>query len=149
MLIPRVKRTFPKAELVVVPDYRTPPDFTKIHAAIWTLVQAEALAAAHPNLAAVEPSDSGDPYLFAYVMPQCADEFANFVNYWLAIKRADGFEKSQNAYWIQRLPRNDPQPRWSILRDVLGVGRQKMGGGRAAVADSVWRCGPQCAVGSG
>jgi ABC-type amino acid transport substrate-binding protein len=123
VLIPRVKRTFPNAELVVVPDYRTPPDFTKIDAAIWTLVQAEALAAAHPDLAAVEPSDSGDPYLFAYLMPQGSEEFANFVNYWLAIKRADGFEKSQNAYWIQRLPRHDPEPRWSILRDVLGVGK--------------------------
>jgi proton glutamate symport protein len=123
VLIPRVKRTFPNAELVVVPDYNTPPDFTKIDAAIWTLEQAEALVAAYPSLAAVEPEDSGDPYLFAYLMPQGSDEFANFVNYWLAIKRADGFEKSQNAYWIQRQPRHDPQPRWSILRDVLGVGR--------------------------
>jgi proton glutamate symport protein len=123
VLIPRVKRTFPNAELVIVPDYHTLPDFTKMDAAIWTLVQAEALAAAHPNLAAVQPEDSGDPYLLAYLMPQAGEEFENFVNYWLAIKRADGFEKSQNAYWIQRQPRHDPEPRWSILRDVLGVGK--------------------------
>lgn len=123
VLIPRVKRTFPNAEIVVVPDYRTPPDFTKIDAAIWTLVQAEALAAAHPNLAAVEPEDSGDPYLFAYLMPPGSEEFSNFVNYWLALKRADEFEKKQNAYWIQREPRRDHAPRWSILRDVLGIGR--------------------------
>lgn len=123
VLIPRVKRTFPNAEIVIVPNYHTPPDFTKIDAAIWTLVQAEALAAAHPELAAVQPADSGDPYLFAYLMPDGGEEFENFVNYWLAIKRADGFEKNQNAYWIQRQPRQDPEPRWSILRNVLGFGK--------------------------
>jgi Na+/H+-dicarboxylate symporter/ABC-type amino acid transport substrate-binding protein len=123
VLIPRVKRTFPNAEIVVVPNYQTPPDFSKIDAAIWTLMQAEALAAAYPNLAAVQPTDSGDPYLFAYLMPQEGEEFGNFVNYWLAIKRADGFEKEQNAYWIERQPRHDPEPRWSILRDVLGIGK--------------------------
>jgi proton glutamate symport protein len=123
VLIPRVKRTFPHAEIVVVPDYDSPPDFSKIDAAIWTLVQAEAMAAAHPRLAAVEPADSGDPYLFAYLMPEESEEFANFVNYWLALKRADGFEQGQTAYWIQHQPRQDPEPRWSILRNVLGVGR--------------------------
>ncbi len=42
VLVPRLKRTFPNAEIVVVPDYRQVPDFSKIDAAIWTLVQAEA-----------------------------------------------------------------------------------------------------------
>ncbi len=63
VLVPRLKRTFPNAEIVVVPDYRQVPDFSKIDAAIWTLVQAEALAAAHPGLTAVAPSDVGNPYL--------------------------------------------------------------------------------------
>jgi hypothetical protein len=89
VLVPRLKRTFPNAEIVVVPDYRQVPDFSKIDAAIWTLVQAEALAAAHPGLTAVAPSDVGNPYLLAYLMPPSADS----------------------------------TPRWSILRNVLGVGR--------------------------
>ena len=55
VLIPRLKRTFPNAEIIIVPDYRQVPDFSKIDAAIWTLVQAEALAAAHPELIAVAP----------------------------------------------------------------------------------------------
>lgn len=122
VLIPRVKRTFPNAEIVIVPDYRTVPDFSKIDAAIWTLVQAEAIAAAHPNLAAVEPRDSGDPYLFAYLSPAGSEQFSGVVDYWLTITKADGFEKKQNAYWILRLPRSDLEPRWSILRNVLGVG---------------------------
>jgi len=122
VLIPRLKRTFPNAEIVVVPDYWQLPDFSKIYAAIWTLVQAESLAAAHPGLIAVAPSDVGNPYLLAYLMPPGAEEFENFVSYWLNLKRTDGFEARQRAYWIERLPREDPAPRWSILRNVFGVG---------------------------
>ncbi len=122
VLIPRLKRTFPDAEIIVVPDYRQVPDFSKIDAAIWTLVQAEALAAAHPQLIAVAPTDVGNPYLLAYLMPPGADEFEKFVSYWLSLKRSDGFEARQRAYWIDRVPRDDSTPRWSILRNVLGVG---------------------------
>jgi hypothetical protein len=107
---------------VIVSGYQQVPDFSKIDAAIWTLVQAESLAAAHPSLIAVVPKDAGNPYLLAYLMPPGAEEFANFVNYWLNLKRADGFEKRQHAYWIDRIPPGNRQPRWSILRDVFGVG---------------------------
>ena len=60
--------------------------------------------------------------LLAYLMPPGADEFENFVNYWLDLKRADGFEKRQRAYWIDRVPPENRAPRWSILGDVFGVG---------------------------
>ena len=133
VLVPRVKRTFPNAEIVVVPDYRQVPDFSKIDAAIWTLVQAEALSAAHPELIAVAPSDVGNPYLLAYLMPPSAEEFENFVSYWLNLKRTDGFEARQRAYWVERIPRADPTPRWSILRNVLGVGRTVQASGMHGV----------------
>jgi hypothetical protein len=92
-------------------------------------VQAEALAAAHPGLIAVAPSDVGNPYLLAYFMPPSAEEFEKFVSYWLNLKHSDGFESRQRAYWIDRVPRADPTPRWSILKNVLGIGR------RAAASD--------------
>jgi len=122
VLLPRVKRTFPNAEIVLLPDYRTLPDFSKIDAAIWTFVQAEALAAAHPDLIAVAPTDAGNPYLLAYLVPQKSDEFVKFINYWLTLKQADGFEQAQRSYWIDQAPRIDHSPRWSILRNVLGFG---------------------------
>jgi proton glutamate symport protein len=128
VLIPRLKRTFPNAEIVVVPGYERLPDFSKIDAAIWTLVQAESLAAAHPSLIAVVPKDAGNPYLLAYLMPPGADEFENFVNYWLNLKRADGFEGRQRAYWIDRIPPENGKPRWSILSNVLGIGAPRPNG---------------------
>ncbi|MGB7949312.1 MAG: cation:dicarboxylase symporter family transporter [Candidatus Binatia bacterium] len=125
VLIPRLKRTFPSAELVILSSYRKVPDFSKIDAALWTLVQAKALAASNPELIAVAPSNAGNPYLFAYLMAPDAEEFAEFVNYWLDLKKADGFEQRQRDYWIDRLPAPDPAPRWSILRNILGFGSNR------------------------
>jgi proton glutamate symport protein len=122
VLIPRLERAFPNAKIVIVAGYEQVPDFSSIDAAIWTLIQAESLAAAHPRLIAVAPEDVGSPYLLAYLMPPEAEEFENFVNYWLNLKRADGFYRRQRAYWIDRLPVADSTPRWSVLRNVLGVG---------------------------
>jgi Na+/H+-dicarboxylate symporter/ABC-type amino acid transport substrate-binding protein len=120
VLVPRVKRTFPNAQLVLVPYYNELPDFSRIDAAVWTLAQAEAIAAAHPGLAAVQPSDTGDPYLFAYLLPPDSEQLENFVNYWLQLKRTDGSEQQERDYWINRFPRETAAPRWSILHNVLG-----------------------------
>jgi Na+/H+-dicarboxylate symporter/ABC-type amino acid transport substrate-binding protein len=132
ILMPRLKRTFPNAELVIVSGYSKIPDFSRVDAALWTLVQARALAAANPDLIAVAPSGVGTPYLFAYFMPPDAQEFTAFVNYWLALKKADGFEQRQREYWIDRLPRENAAPRWSVLRDVLGFGLNREKGERVS-----------------
>jgi hypothetical protein len=108
----------------VLPNYNTLPDFSQIDAALWTLTQAEALAAAYPQIAAVEPSDVGDPYLFAYLLPPKAEQFLHFIDYWLELRHADGTEDRETDYWIKRLPRESTGPRWCILRDVLGIGRK-------------------------
>src|SRR5262245_48364400 len=119
VLIPRLARIVPDAEVVVVPDYSVLPDFSKIDAAIWTLEQAETLARAHPGITAVVPKDFGSPFLFTYLMPPDAGELANFVNYWLELRRADGFRDQQFDYWIKGLPRASAEPRWSVIRNVL------------------------------
>ena len=69
VLLPLLKRLLPNAETVVVPDYRTLPDFSRIDAAMWTLEQAAALARSHPGITAVVPRDLGNPFFFTYLMP--------------------------------------------------------------------------------
>jgi hypothetical protein len=55
-------------------------------------------------------------------MPPGAEEFEKFISYWLSLKKSDGFEARQRAYWIERVPRADSEPRWSVLRNVFGWG---------------------------
>jgi hypothetical protein len=46
VFVARAKLTFPDAQFVAVPNYNTLPDFSRVDAALWTLTQAEAIAAA-------------------------------------------------------------------------------------------------------
>jgi proton glutamate symport protein len=116
---PMAKALFPQAEVVVVPDYDALLGDHSIDAALWTLEQARAWAAANPGFSAVVPSDFGAPLLIAYLMPPNSAEFANFINQWLDLQRANGFEQRMKDYWLEGKPRTDQQPRWSIIRNVL------------------------------
>jgi ABC-type amino acid transport substrate-binding protein len=116
---PMAKALFPQAEVVAVPDYDALLGDHSIDAALWTLEQARAWAAANPGFSAVVPSDFGAPLLIAYLMPPNWAEFANFINQWLDLQRANGFEQRMKDYWLQGKPRTDQQPRWSIIRNVL------------------------------
>ena len=55
----------------------------------------------------------------AYLMPPDSQELVGFVDAWLDLKRANGFEQRMQAYWLQGKSRSDHQPRWSIIRNVL------------------------------
>jgi Na+/H+-dicarboxylate symporter/ABC-type amino acid transport substrate-binding protein len=44
----------------------------------------------------------------------------NAMNNWLAIESANGYVEEIYAYWIEGKTENVRQPRWSIIRDVLG-----------------------------
>jgi len=123
VLIPVLKDVLPQAAVITEPDYNVLPDFAKIDAAFWTLAQAEATAAAHPRLVAVATKDIGSPFLFAYLTPPHSEGLLHLINYSLAASARSGFTQTQTAYWIDRRPRLDISPRWSILRNVLGFGR--------------------------
>ena len=49
VLIPRLARTFPNAEIVIVPGYQQVPDFSKIDAAIWTLRSSRVIGGGSPE----------------------------------------------------------------------------------------------------
>ena len=119
ILEPMARTLFPQAEVVVVPDYDALLRDESIDAALWTLEQARAWAAANPGFSAVVPTEFGAPLLIAYLMPPNSSEFANFLNQWLDLQTANGFEQRMKEYWLEGKPRVDQQPRWSIIRNVL------------------------------
>jgi ABC-type amino acid transport substrate-binding protein len=120
VLRPLLARLFPGAEVVVVPDYKTLPDFSRVDAAVWSLEQAGALARANPGITAVVPTDLGNPFLLSYLLPPGSEEMVHFVNYWLELRKASGFHALAFRRWILGDPHADATPRWSIARDVLG-----------------------------
>jgi ABC-type amino acid transport substrate-binding protein len=119
IMIPLARALFPHAEIVVVPDYGVLRRDESIDAALWTLEQARAWAAANPGFSAVVPTDFGAPFLMAYLMPPDSPAFARFINQWLDLQRASGFQQRMREYWLEGKRRPDDRPRWSIIRDVL------------------------------
>jgi proton glutamate symport protein len=114
-LVPQVHRLFPKATIKIVPDYESLPELgNEIDAAVWTLEQASAWAAAHPGYSAVQPSDLGAPIPFAFLFPPGASDFRGYVDQWLALKATDGFRQAQIGYWIDGKPRVQSRPRWNL-----------------------------------
>ena len=119
IMVPLARALFPEAEVVVVPDYRVLPGDASIDAALWTLEQAKAWAAANPGFSAVVPENFGAPFLIAYLTPPKSEEFTRFINQWLNLKKTSGFEERMTSYWLEGNPRLSPSPRWSVLRNVL------------------------------
>ena len=119
-LIKKLKKTFPNAEFVVVPSYTKLPDFTRINAALWTEIQARAVAATYPEISAVALKNTFHPFLFGYLMPKASYDLEHWVNYLINLHLKEGNSYPAYRYWILLQPRKNKKPRWSIMHNILG-----------------------------
>jgi hypothetical protein len=55
----------------------------------------------------------------AYPLPRGDRELADFINIWLELKKRDRTIQSLYDHWILGKNAVPPQPRWSIMRNVL------------------------------
>ncbi len=116
VLIPLSRRLFPKAELVIVPNYDSLPGIDHpVEGAVWTLQQAAAWAAEHPGFTAVAPDHLSGPISTVFAMAPDSAELGAFVSQWLQLRADDGFRAEQIAYWFQLRPRRPSTPRWNLL----------------------------------
>jgi len=114
-LLPLVRQLFPKASLKIVPNYDSLPELgDEVDAAVWTLEQASAWAAAHPGYTAVQPSEVGAPIPFAFVFPHGTSDLREYVDQWLNLKATEGFRSAQIDYWFDGKPRVEAKPRWNL-----------------------------------
>ena len=58
--------------------------------------------------------------MIAYLMAEDALEFRNYLNCWLKLQDVNGFSGRMVRKWIEGKPDPEKEPRWSILRKVLG-----------------------------
>jgi ABC-type amino acid transport substrate-binding protein len=56
----------------------------------------------------------------AYLVAADNPTVLSAMNNWLAIESANGYIDEIYAYWVEGKTENVRQPRWSIIRDVLG-----------------------------
>ncbi len=119
VLQPFIRRVFPFAEPVVVPDYETLADRPDIDAAVWTFCQAKSFASANKGYTAVRPRNLREVMVFGYYLPPDSDQMQRFVKHWIDLRRRDGTLKRLTDYWIEGKPPGDEAPRWSVMRNAL------------------------------
>jgi len=56
----------------------------------------------------------------AYALPRGEIEWHQVVSNWVDLKRKDGSVDTLRKYWLQGGVTDNNQPRWSVIRDVLG-----------------------------
>ena len=110
---------FPDNPKVLVNNYFEMTKRPEIDMALWTFVQARAYARSRPGYTAVLPSDFGSPFLFAYFMPPGAGQIARYLDYWLDLKKAEGFSSEQEKQWMDGIQPGATIHRWSLIKDVF------------------------------
>jgi Na+/H+-dicarboxylate symporter/ABC-type amino acid transport substrate-binding protein len=77
----------------------------------WTLI--------YPRYTVVVPGPSPIRLPLGYPLPHTDAGFARYVDTWIELKQKDGTIQALYDHWILGKSAARPQPRWSILRDVL------------------------------
>jgi ABC-type amino acid transport substrate-binding protein len=78
----------------------------------WTLLYPEfSVAVPQPDVLAAP---------VAIAMARDAEGLADFINAWLRLKREDQTLDQLYSHWILGAGAEPPQPRWSVIRNVLG-----------------------------
>ncbi len=57
--------------------------------------------------------------LIAYAVPNGDVRFLDYLNFWLKLQHGNGVIAREYDYWIRGINVEPPQPRWSILYDVI------------------------------
>jgi proton glutamate symport protein len=115
VLVPLSRSLFPRAQLVVIPNYDRLPGMTQVEGAVWTLEQGTAWAAEHAGFTAVASDNLSGPIPAAYAMAPDAAELGAYIGQWLQLRNADGFRAEQIAYWMQLNHRRAREPRWNLI----------------------------------
>ena len=119
--IEKVSQYLPNATLVVV---NTPREFFErrgetFDAYVFPAEAGSAWSLLYPAYTVVIPQPDTLVIPLAYPMARGDQEFVNFVNTWIELKKKDKTISTLYDYWILGKNAAPTQPRWSVIRNVL------------------------------
>lgn len=119
-----IERYYPNAEVVTVRSPRhffTAPPGT-FDALLYSAEGGSAWTLVYPSFSVVVPKPNRGSASLAVGLPFQAPQLKAYVDTWLQLKKQEGFIDDLSMYWIHGHGAKRREPRWSILRDVLGWG---------------------------
>jgi ABC-type amino acid transport substrate-binding protein len=116
-----VKEVFPSKELVYLDNYDQFESCDPNVALLWEEMEATAWILRHRHYKII----FSDPPLgvdsLAYAIRSDSQRFLHYLDQWLDLKQSQGFSEKQYDLWIKGKTEiaSPPEPRWSIIRNVL------------------------------
>jgi len=112
----------PEATLVPIDS---PRDFLRgkakdLDALIYAAEPGSAWTLVYPQFTVAVPFPDPMVVPMAYPLPHNAKKFVTFVNTWIMLKKKDGTLDKIFDHWILGKAAESKEPRWSIIRNVLG-----------------------------
>ena len=86
---------------------------------VLTVEEGTAYAYRYPKYTVVR-DPRGVGYPASYAVPKGDAEMIEFVNNWIELKRMEGTIQRLYDYWMLGGAAQPREPRWSVIRDVLG-----------------------------
>jgi Na+/H+-dicarboxylate symporter len=123
--IEALARGLPLAEIVPV---RSPADFVEgrvqADAMLTSWERACAWSLLYPQFAPVLPEPRVASFSLAYAAPRGEPDLVNMLDTFIDVQRAGGRLESARRHWILGEATRVHEPRWSLVRNVLGWGRE-------------------------
>jgi len=120
--VDRLRRFLPNAELVELPTNRA--FFAHAHKELDALlISAESGAAFtlfYPEFEVVVPDGPRVSLPLVYAIGARDEEMGDFIDHWIELRTADGTAQDNYDHWILGKSQQAKEPRWSVLRNVLG-----------------------------
>jgi ABC-type amino acid transport substrate-binding protein len=122
--IDKVRQYLPHATLIVLNSIT---EFFETHgedldAFVFTAESGSAWSLLYPAYTVAIPQPDILAVPLAYALPRGDLELVNFINIWIELKKKDKTIASLYDYWILGKNAVPKPPRWSVLRNVLGIG---------------------------
>jgi Na+/H+-dicarboxylate symporter len=117
-----MERYFPNVDMVTI---RSPRQFFKAEpgtfdALLYSAEGGSAWTLVYPSFSVVVPKPNHGSASLALGLPLGAPQLQTFVDAWLLLKKQEGFIDELSRYWIHGQGAKRREPRWSIMRNVLG-----------------------------
>jgi ABC-type amino acid transport substrate-binding protein len=122
--IDKVRQYLPRATLVILDSTR---EFFEsrgedLDALVFSAESGSAWSLRYPAYTVAIPQPDVLAVPLAYPMARGEQDLVNFVNAWIELKKKDRTIAAFYDHWILGKHAVPKQPRWSVLRNVLGIG---------------------------
>jgi Na+/H+-dicarboxylate symporter len=115
-----VRERAPTLSVELLPADSSPDAITAFDAVLYPAERGSVTTLLHPEFTVIVPEPDVIKVPLAYPLFRHGEQWDSFINTWIELKRRDGTIDQLYRRWVLGQDAVPSQPRWSVVRDVLG-----------------------------